>query len=365
VVPLKEILIVIQRALAEWWRVRWNDLHFAEAQTALLLLGVLLAITLVLLLARNLRPRRAGRGQVTLPAILPVMQRSVLSATRHAAFLVFLAGIPFFAVALGDPRTSFTREDVSYPGRRIALLIDGSGSMVLPFDTSELQTQDGRAFYTAVAAAEHFVKLRMDGPYRDLIGLIEYGTEAYVLTPFTTDYENILLSLKLVGNPRAWARFDDIGTTIIRALDQSNELFKAFDFLKASGNLVVILSDANDGEAIFRGRTLDELTAEARESEIPVYMVRVGFDKKLGDGQWDLFWKRAVERTGGRFYAASDEAALLNAVSEIDRLSAGQIDVRRYSSERPRFSGYALVAVGLWLAAAGLKLGFRSFQTFP
>jgi Ca-activated chloride channel family protein len=365
VVPLKEILIAIQGALAEWWRVRWNDLHFAEAQTALLLLVVLLAMTLVLLLARNLRSRRAGGRQVTLPAILPVMQRSALSATRHAAFLVFLAGVPFFAVALGDPRTSFTREDVTYPGRRIAVLIDGSGSMVLRFETSKLRPQDGRAFYTAVAAAEHFVKLRMNGPYRDLIGLIEFGAEAYVLTPFTTDYENILLSLKLAGNPKAWGRFDDAGTVIIRAIEQSNELFKAFDFLKASGNLVVILSDANDGEATFRGRTLDEITAEARKSEIPVYMVRVGFNKKIGEGQWDLFWKRAVERTGGRFYAASNEAALVTAVSEIDRLSAGRIDVRHYSSERPRFSGYALVAVGLWLVAGGLKLGFRSFQTFP
>ena len=364
-VPLKEILIAIQGTLAEWWRVRWDDLHFAKVQTALLLLVVLLAITLVLLLARNLRPRRAGRRQVTLPAILPVMRRSSLAATRHAAFLLFLLGVPFFAVALSDPLTSFTREDVTYPGRRIAVLIDASGSMVLEFQTSSLKPQGDRAFYTAVAAAEHFMKLRMDGPYNDLIGLIEYGTEAYVLTPFTTDYENILLSLKLAGNPQAWGRFDDNGTTIIRALDQATELFKTFDFLKASGNLILIFSDAGDNETMLRGRTLDELTAEARKNEIPIYFVRVGFRKKFGEHKWDEFWKTAVERTGGRFYAASDEAALLLAVRDIDRLSAGRIDVRHYSSERPRFAGYALVAVTLWLLAAGLKLGFRSFQTFP
>ena len=364
-VPLREILIAIQGTLAEWSRLRWNDLHLAEAPTALLLFVVLLAITVFMLLARNLRSQLAGRRHVTLPAILPVMRRSAFSATRHAAFLVFLAGVPFFAVALGDPLTSFTREDVTYPGRRIALLLDGSGSMVLRFETSELRAQQGRAFYTAVAAAEHFMKLRMNGPYRDVIGLIQYGSEAYVLTPFTTDYENILLSLKLVGNPGDWGRFDDNGTTIIRALDQGIELFKTFDFLNASGNLIVIFSDANDGRATFRGRTLDELTAEAREYEIPVYMVRIGFDRQLGKGQWDQFWKRAVERTGGRFYAASDESTLLRAVNEIDQLSAGRIDVRHYSSERPRFSGYALVAVGLWLLAGGLKLGFRSLQTFP
>ena len=364
-VPLREILIAIRGTMAEWSRLNWNDLRFAEAPTALLLLAVLLAVTLLILLARNLRPQRAGRRHVTLPAILPVMQGSTLSATRHAAFLVFLLGVPFFAAALGDPRTSFTREDVTYPGRRIAILIDGSGSMVMRFDRSILHTQDDRAFYTAVAAAEHFMKLRMDGPYRDLIGLIEFGSEAYVVTPFTTDYENILLSLKLIGNPGDWGRFDDVGTTIIRALNQSTELFKTFNFQNASGNLIVIFSDANDGEEMFRGRTLDEITAEAREYEIPVYMVRIGFNKKLGEGQWDELWKRAVERTGGRFYAASDESTLVSALNEIDRLSAGLIDVRHYSSERPRFSGYALIAVGLWLLAGGLKLGFRSLQTFP
>ena len=364
-VPLREILIAIQGTMAEWWSLRWNELHFAEAPTALLLLAVLLAVTLLLLLARKLRPQHAGRRHVTLPAILPVMLRSTLSATRHAAFLVFLLGVPFFAVALGDPRTSFTREDVTYPARRIAILIDSSGSMVLRFNSSMTRPQDGRAFYTAVAAAEHFMELRMNGPYRDLIGLIQYGSEAYVLTPFTTDYENILLSLKLISNPRDWGGFRDGGTTIIRALDQGTELFKTFNFRNASGNLMVIFSDANDGADMFRGRTLDEITAEAREYEIPVYMVRIAFDKEVGEGRFDELWQRAVERTGGRFYAASDESTLVSAVNEIDRLSAGRIAVRHYSSERPRFSEYALVAVGLWLFAGALKLGFRSLRTFP
>jgi hypothetical protein len=70
-------------------------------------------------------------------------------------------------------------------------------------------------------------------------------------------------------------------------------------------------------------------------------------------------------RTGGRFYAAPDEAAILRALDEIDRLTAGRIDVREYSAQRPRFSGYALIAVALWLAAGALKLGVPYFSTFP
>ena len=56
-----------------------------------------------------------------------------------------------------------------------------------------------------------------------------------------------------------------------------------------------------------------------------------------------------VERTGGRFYAADDEESILVALREIDRLSPGRIDVREYSVQRPRYAGYALIAVALWL----------------
>jgi hypothetical protein len=79
----------------------------------------------------------------------------------------------------------------------------------------------------------------------------------------------------------------------------------------------------------------------------------------------DELWKWAVERTGGRFYPAADEETIIQAVQEIDRLSAGRIDVREYTAERPRFAGYALLAVGFWIAAAALKLGVPYFRTFP
>lgn len=362
-VPLNDLSLAVRGVLANG--LRWNALHFEGIPTALLLSVALLAISLLVLLARTLRARSPGRTQVALPAILPVMGRSALSPIRHAAFVVFVLGIPFFAVALADPRLVLPREEVTSPGRRIAILIDGSGSMVLPFDAPTLQPAMNRTFYTAVAAAERFLTLRMNGPYADLIALIQFGNEAYVITPFTTDYENVLLSIRLIGQPRAWNRFNVFGTTIIQGIEQGLQLFKTFDLLNDSGNLIVIFSDGNDGETTFRGRTLADLMAEARQHEMPIYMVRLGFDKQLGDVTWDGLWKSAVEQTGGRFFVAPDEHAILRAVSEIDRLSAGRIGVRQYSSESPGFSAYALVAVGLWVVAGVLKLGVPWFRTFP
>ena len=73
----------------------------------------------------------------------------------------------------------------------------------------------------------------------------------------------------------------------------------------------------------------------------------------------------AVERTGGRFYAAPNEDAILRAETEINQLSAGRIDRREYTSQRPRYAGFTLIAVAFWIAAGVLKLGFRRFRTFP
>jgi hypothetical protein len=365
VVPLGDLTVAIRGTLAEWARLRWSDLQLAEVQTALLVFVVFVAVAGLTLIGRGLASRIAGRPHVALPALLPVMRRSYWAATRHSAFLVFLLGMPFFAVALADPRTSFTREEVSYPGRRIAILIDASSSMILKFEGDRLRPTGGPAFYTAVAAAERFMRIRMDGPYRDLIALVEFGNEAYVVTPFTTDYENVLLSIKLIADPKNWGRFNDWGTTIIQGIEQGTQLFKTFDFLNASGNLMLIFSDGQDGQTMLKGRPLDDLVAEARRYQIPIYMVRTAYRMKLGDIPGDKIWKAAIEQTGGRFYPAAEEEDILNAVRDIDRVSAGRIDTREYTAFRPRFSGYALIAVGLWLLAALLKLAVPYFRTFP
>ena len=363
--PLNDLLIVVRRTFAEWQGLRWSDLSFTEAGSALLVLIVLLASSLLMLLARSARSRHARRAAVGVPAILSVMRRSPHSAARHAAFLLFLVGVPFFAIALADPHTAYTREQTSYPGRRIALLVDGSNSMILEFKTKQLHPTTDRAFYTAVASAERFMRLRMNGPYRDLIALIQFGNDAYVVTPFTTDYDNVLLSIRLIGDSVNWARFGDGGTTILEGIDEGMKLFKTFDFLDASGNLMVIFTDGIDSQLSLQGKAIDQVVTTARKSKIPVYMIRTAYNRKLGDIKEDKLWKPAIERTGGRFYPASDEDTILRAVEDIDKLSAGRIDVREYTAFRPRFSGYALIAVALWLSAGLLKLGFRYFRVFP
>lgn len=364
-IPLADLGVLVRLTMEEWWRIRGSALALVESRRTALALLLLAGLAGLVLLARALGTIKAGRTHLALPALLPRMRHSYLSTLRHAPFLVFIAGLPFFAIAMADPHTAFTREEVTYPGRRIAIVIDGSTSMSLDFEGKRLRRQDGSAFYTTVAAAEHFMQLRMDGPYRDLVSLIEFGNESYVVTPFTTDYENVLLSMKLVGDPRNWGRFDDWGTTISQGIHQGVELFRAFDFLNASGNLMLLLTDGRDDQVVRDGRPLDDLIAEAKKYDIPIYMIRIANGMKSGDLDEDEIWKNAIEQTGGRFYAASDESVILRASEEIDRLSAGTIDTRRYTAYSPRFAGYALITVSLWMMAALLKFTVPQFRTFP
>jgi hypothetical protein len=371
------LLLTIRQTIDEWLRLRWTDLQFGETRNALLLFAALLGVAIVALLFRFVRTRRRPEDAVlrgasaqagaalVLPAIIPAMRRSGLAPIRYLPLLVFLAGVPFFALALADPHTGFAQEDVSYPGRRIALLVDASTSMVMSFNSQKLNTQGEATFFTAVAAAERFMKRRMAGPYHDLIALIQFGNEAYVVTPFTTDYDNVLLSVRLISDPKEWGRFSDWGTTIIEGIDQGLQLFKSFDFVNASGNLMIVFTDGRDSELNRMNRPLDQLVAEARRYRIPVYMIRTAYNMPFGRVQQDKIWQPIIERTGGRFYAAPDEESILKALAEIDRLSPGKIEVRQYSVQRPRYAGFALIAVALWAIAAVMKLGFSTFRSFP
>jgi hypothetical protein len=239
--------------------------------------------------------------------------------------------------------------------------------MSTTFKTQSLKTRspNGPAFFTTVAAAQQFVELRLKGKHQDLMALVEFGNQAYVITPFTSDYDNILLSIALISDPIEFSLFPDRGTIITNAVNQSIDLFKAFEFLEAAGNLMVIFTDGEDTRAEFEGLSLDEVLESAIQHQIPLYFVRTNYQKEAGDIIPDAMWQAAVEKTGGKFYAASDEVSLMRAIRDIDRLAAGTIQVKRYTTQQPRFALFAIIAAAFWCAAAALKLIPSTFQSIP
>ena len=239
--------------------------------------------------------------------------------------------------------------------------------MTSTFKTEKLNTvsQTGPTFFTTVAAAERFVELRQKARQRRPVALVEFGDQAYVITPFTSDYDNILLSIALIKDPVEFSMFPNRGTVIARALEQSLALFKAFNVLDATGNLMVIFTDGEDTTALTEGR------ASTTSSRVPCRTrCRSISSAPISPRAWaelipDKAWKASVERTGGRFYAVRDEPSLLAAIEDIDRVAGGTIRVTRYTSQQPQFAIFALAAAACWATAAGLKLGLARFQHLP
>ena len=145
------------------------------------------------------------------------------------------------------------------------------------------------------------MRYRSTGQYRDLIALVEFGDEAYVVTPFTHDYDNVLLSMSLIGDWSEYMQFPDGGTAIGRAIDRGIGLFKAFDFLRAAGNVMVIFSDGQDTQVTTQGKSLRDVLNAAVTAHVPVYLIRTSRGKQLGDVIPDAIWKpaRSKQPAGG------------------------------------------------------------------
>ena len=363
---------MVDSLLAEWRALDFPALQFWQRDITQVVVIALVAAAAVMLLVRAAVQRRPGRHYLVVPAVLGPGARGRRSRgdggwTRHLPVVLFAAGLPLALLALADPYTSLVAEDVTYPGRRIALMIDASDSMQTSFTAKNLNTRNEvqPAFFTTVAAAQRFVELRRQGKFRDLVALIEFGSRAYVITPFTSDYDNLLLSMSLIGDPVEFSLFPDSGTVIASALEESIEIFKAFDFLEASGNLMVIFTDGEDTTRIVHGRSLDDILKSAVDHHIPLYFVRTNYDKEFGEGIPDAQWRAAVEKTGGRYYVAKDEASLLAAVNDIDREAVGTIAARQYTSQQPRYTLFALATMLCWTGATGLKILTSYFSRFP
>ncbi len=358
---------VAQSVAAEWAVFDFAGLQFWRRDTGRLALLAVVGLAVVLLLIRSAVTRKPGRHHIVLPALLRSLPDSRLAWTRHLPVVLFLTALPWALLALADPYSSLVVENVTYPGRRISLMIDASDSMQTAFTASTLNTRNETraAFFTTIAAAERFVQLRRKGRHRDLMALVEFGSRAYVITPFTSDYDNLLLSMALIGDPVEFSQFPESGTVIASAIAESIELFKAFNFLEASGNLMVIFTDGEDTTSIVNGRSLDDILKSAIDNKIPLFFVRTNYNKEFGEGIPDAQWKAAVEKTGGRYYIAKNEASLIAAVEDIDREAVGTIETRQYSSQQARFSLFALAAAALWTGAAGLKLATPWFGKLP
>ena len=295
---------------------------------------------------------------------MPALARRGDRATPRC--VLFLLGLPFFFLALADPFTALVSREMSFPGRRIGIMIDASISMRTPFTAATLNKRAATdaTFFTTVAAAERFVRLRMKGKYRDLIGAGRVRQPGLRRSRRSrSDYDNILLSISLIGDPVEFNRVPRSGHGDRAGGHRDGRALQGVQLPRC------VRQHHGDLQRR-RGQQLSDRQPVARRGRagapstrrFPSISCARTTTRTRARSSRTRRWIPAIEKTGGKFYAASNEDTLLKAIEDIDRVATGTIQFKQYSSQQPRFALFALAAAAFWSAAALLKLSLPYFE---
>ena len=278
---------------------------------------LLLAAPLPWLAARVLAPARTDassglRVSIALHDVAAADGAAPVARWRVAAAL--LAWL-LLVVAACRPQWLGDAESTPRTGRDLLIAVDASGSM-----STEDMAIAGRAIsrYGAVKTiAGDFIRRRTG----DRIGLIVFGSQAYLLTPLTFDRTTVLKQLNdsVVGLPgRQTAIGDAVGLAVKRLQNRPRDQ-----------RVLILLTDGvNDAGELDPYKSIDLAVAE----HVKIYTIGIGADSMRVD---DFFGSHMVnpsadlderlltamaEKTGGKFYRARDTDELSKIYREIDAL---------------------------------------------
>jgi len=239
-------------------------------------------------------------------------------------WLALIAALIWLLLLFAASRPQWIGEIESLPvsGRDLLLAVDISGSM----DTQDMILNKAAVNRLKVVkkVAGEFIKRR----HGDRVGLILFGSRAYLQTPLTFDTETTatLLDESEIGLAgRETAIGDAIGLAVKRLRDDA-----------ASDRVLVLLTDgANTSGEV---QPLQAAEFAARDG-LTVYTVGVGADEMMVQ---DFFGSRVVnpsadldedtlrtiaEQTGGRYFRARDAKGLEKIYEILDELEPVESDV--------------------------------------
>lgn len=237
--------------------------------------------------------------------------------------LAILAAIIWLLLMLAAARPQWVGEIETLPvtGRDLLLAVDISGSM----DTQDMVLIGKPVNRLAVVkkVAGEFIQRRKG----DRVGLVLFGSRAYLQTPLTFDTETtaILLEESEIGLAgRETAIGDAIGLAVKRLREDA-----------ASERVLVLLTDGANTSGEVQPMQATEFAA--REG-LKIYTVGVGADEMMVK---DFFGSRLVnpsadldedtlraiaERTGGAYFRARDARALVEIYKQLDELEPVESD---------------------------------------
>lgn len=276
-------------------------------------------------------------------------RRSGAVPVRHALlWAIWLSTL----VAAANPQ--WVGEPVTMPtsGRDLLLAVDISGSMQI-----EDMQLNGRPINRLVAI-KRVVGNFVEGRKSDRLGLILFGSQAYLQAPLTYDRKTvgILLDEAQIGFAgERTAIGDAIGLAVKRLRARPD----------ASRVLVLLTDGANTS-----GELTPQRAAElARHEKIKIYTIGFGADEMMVPGIFgsrrinpseDLdeeTMRKVAETTGGRYFRARNIEELDQIHRELDKLEPIEQDAQTFRPIRALF----FWPLGI---AFGLSLLFATFHWF-
>lgn len=303
-----------------------------------------LALPLPWLLRYVLRPVKPAQALNLPQPGLSLVQASVSRAPFAATALLALAWL-CLVTAAARPQYLGPPEPQKRSGRATMLAVDLSGSMSL--DDMQLAGRMVTRFAAVEAIAGDFIDRRVG----DELGLILFGTQAYLVTPLTYDLDAVRAQLHgaVVGLPgRETAIGDALGVAVKRLADMPEQ-----------ARVVVLLTDGVNNAGSIAPR---EAARAAKAAGVRVYTIGIGanalrvpdfFGSRVVNPSADLdvgMLTDIANQTGGRFFRATDTNELAQAYRAIDALEPVP---QEGAALRPRFElfrwplGAALVLLAI------------------
>jgi Ca-activated chloride channel family protein len=206
-------------------------------------------------------------------------------------------------VALASPELVGKPEKKIKTARNFLIVADISFSMA-----NNDWKLDGKPVtrWTAVKDIQHdFIGERKS----DRMGLIFFGSNAYVQAPFTSDLKTIQTMLDEADVGMA-GQMTNIGKAIVKGMD-------LFQRDSIQSKVMLLLTDGVDsGEEIL---PLDAANMAKRDSTV-IYTVGIGNPGFRGSDLDERTLKEIAEMTNGNYFRAQDTEALENIYTELDRL---------------------------------------------
>ncbi|GAB4346236.1 MAG: VWA domain-containing protein [Candidatus Abyssubacteria bacterium] len=290
-----------------------------------------------ILLAAGLAPllffhfRRRMSASVKFPTLALVQQLAGSSRQWPLHVPIALRALAFLllVIALARPQLGNRNSEILSEGVDIVLAIDTSGTMeALDF------IADGKRV-TRLEAVKKVVKEFVKGRENDRIGMVVFGTHAFLQCPITLDHGALLSFLDKAEVGMA-GEYTAIGSAIALSASRLKDL-------PAKQKIIILLTDGINNQ----GKISPETAAEIAESlGIKVYTIGVGTKGKapfrvntiLGEQLRFEYvpldeetLRMVAEKTGAEYFRATDTEALEHIYRQIDAMEKTEVKIKEYT----------------------------------